>query len=134
MVRTLPHDSLVYWEDMTMTHDPEVKIEVPAEKSAVKALLGDIRATGGDGAQVIETRPERDEAKQAFGVGELVTVILVTKAAYYTGKLAQLIFDWIRRSRSKIFIRTPYGSVEIVYAADLTQEQVQVLLKKAADL
>ena len=41
MVRTLPHDSLVYWEDMTMTHDPEVKIEVTAEKSAVKALVGD---------------------------------------------------------------------------------------------
>jgi hypothetical protein len=119
---------------MTMTNAQEVKIEVTAEKAAIEALAGDIRTSGGDEAQVVQTRPERDEAKQAFGVGELATAIIVIKLAYYTGKLAELIYERIRRSRSKVFIRTPYGSVEITYAQDLTEEQVKVLLRKAADL
>lgn len=110
----------------------EIEIQLTADQPLVEGVAGELAA--GHEARVVETRPEKDEAKLAFDVGDLSTAILVVKAAYYTGKFAEMLLGWMRRRKAKISIRTPFSSVEIQYSADLTEDQVRQMLRKAAEL
>jgi hypothetical protein len=115
-------------------NDFELTIEITGEKSVVEAVTTAIAQDATDKAKVSDTRPARDEAKQAFGVIELTTAVLVLKGAYYLGKLADYIAEKLKEPKTKIAILTPFGSVEIIYKDELTPNEVRTLLKKAADL
>jgi hypothetical protein len=117
-----------------MSDDFELKIEITGEKSVVEAIAGAIGRDATDEARVSETRPARDEAKQAFGVAELTTVVLVLKGAYYLGKLADYIVEKLKQPKTKIAILTPFGTVEVTSKDELSPSEVRALLKKAADL
>jgi hypothetical protein len=117
-----------------MSDDFELQIEITGEKSLVEDIAGAIGKDATGEAKVVETRPARDESKQAFGVAELGTAVLVLKGAYYLGKLADYIVEKLKRPKTKVSILTPYGSVEIAYKEELSASEVKALLKKAADL
>jgi hypothetical protein len=117
-----------------MSDNFELQIEITGERSVIEAIAGAIGKDATDEAKVVETRPARDESKQAFGVVELGTTVLVLKGVYYLGKLADYIVEKLKQPKTKISILTPFGSVEITYKDELSPSEVRTLLKKAADL
>jgi hypothetical protein len=117
-----------------MSDDFELQIEITGEKSVVEAIAGAIAQDGTDAARVAETRPTRDESKQAFGIAELGTVVAVLEGAYYLSQLVDYIVLKLKNAPTKISILTPFGSVEITSKDALSPDAVRTLLKKAADL
>ena len=103
-----------------MADDFELKIEITGEKSVVESISRAISRDKSDEAKVSAARPERDEGKQAFGIADLTTVVMVVKGAYYLGKLADYIVEKLRQNKNKITILTAFGSVEITYKEELT--------------
>jgi hypothetical protein len=117
-----------------MSDDFELKIEITGEKSLIASLADAIKSDANDDATILQTRPAKDESKQAFGIHEFETAIAVVKGSYYVGQLASYIHDKIKGPKTKISILTPYGSAEIRYNDKLSIEEVRTVLKKAADL
>jgi hypothetical protein len=117
-----------------MREEFEMNIEITGEKSLVESLEHEINTSEQSGAQVLEVRSERNEAIQAFGLGDLSTVVMTVKGLYYLGKFASVICELLKKPQTKISILTPYGSLDLTYREKLSEIEVRNLLRKLVEL
>jgi hypothetical protein len=75
-------------------------------------------------------RPEKDATRLGFELATVSAVVTVIAAAIYAGELSIKITQWYRKSNAdKIILQTPFKSIEVRAAKELTESEVKRALE-----
>lgn len=87
------------------------------------------------GVAVESETPAKDATLLGFDVITASAVVAIVQGALYVGELAVKLLNALKKSRSnKIVLQGPFGTLELVKDAPLTEEQVRDFLKAAQKL
>lgn len=84
---------------------------------------------------IIEKKEERDAARLGFDIAIAASVVTIITGIFFTVELAAKIKSWLSKNNTnRIIVQTPFGYVEIRKDRDMTEEEVQRLLRRAINL
>ncbi|MBI3004433.1 MAG: hypothetical protein HYY49_03350 [Ignavibacteriales bacterium] len=113
---------------------PEIQIKFLSSSEFIRELETDFRKVGEE-VKVISSGPEKDPTELDFGLNEVAAIVTIIQGSFYLGELAFKLFSALKASREKtVVVQTPFHRAEIHAHNDLTQEEVQRILKSIIEL
>ncbi|HLL77393.1 MAG TPA: hypothetical protein VK421_19215 [Pyrinomonadaceae bacterium] len=114
-------------------HD-QIQVKIIGSPEVVEEIRSDWAARP-DQAQVVSSGPERDINSYRYGLTEIATIVGIIEGVAALGELGKKLYDYLKGGGDDartIIVQTPLGRWEFVARDDLTEAEVQEILRKLA--
>lgn len=110
------------------------QVKIVSTPEFIRAVESEAKANP-EKMKVLSSGREKDPSFLEFGLVEVAAIVTTVTGVFYLIELGSKIFKWIKEDKAKrVVIQTPRRRVEIVATEDLTESEVQEILRRSIEI
>jgi hypothetical protein len=119
---------------MKMNKKREIELKILGDKELVLQIRSSIERQS-EGYEVISSEIKRDRSALEFGLVEVAALLTVIQGTVFLVDFANKLLSSLKQFKSKtVVLQTPLRRIEVKYSKDLTEKELERLLKDLANI